>query len=107
MGGSSELAIDPASRLICDTIQSIVRQHDVTNARIAKQTDLSLTYASLRIRGLNAWGTRDIDKLAKLFGQLNSFELLGKVRGFGPSESGNQPKKFIARESNMLIMRDV
>lgn len=90
---NSELEpMDPASRLICDAIQAIARQRNMTNAHIAKQIDRSPTYVSLRIRGLDAWDTRDIDKLAKLFGYPNSFGLLDEVRGFGPSRSGNQPK---------------
>lgn len=90
---NSELEpMDPASRLICDAIQAIARQHNMTNVHIAKQIGRSPTYVSLRIRGLDAWDTRDINKLAKLFGYPNSFGLLDEVRGFGSSRSGNQSK---------------
>lgn len=85
---NSELEpMDPASRLICDAIQAIAKQHNMTNAYIAGQIDRSPTYVSLRIRGLDAWDTRDINKLAKLFGYPNSFGLLDEVRGFGLSRS--------------------
>ena len=90
---NSELEpMDPASRLICDVIQAIAKQHNMTNAYIAGQIDRSPTYVSLRIRGLDAWDTRDINKLAKLFGYPNSFGLLDEVRGFGLSRSENKPK---------------
>lgn len=90
---NSELEpMDPASRLICDAIQAIAKQHNMTNAYIAGQIDRSPTYVSLRIRGLDAWDTRDINKLAKLFGYPNSFGLLDEVRGFGLSRSENKPK---------------
>lgn len=90
---NSELEpMDPASRLICDAIQAIAKQHNMTNAYIAGQIDRSPTYVSLRIRGLDAWDTRDINKLAKLFGYPNSFGLLDEVRGFDLSRSENKPK---------------
>ena len=87
---NSELPeMDPFSQLISASIKDLATTRRMSNAYIARQISKSPTYVSLRIRGLDAWDTHDLNALAHLFGYTNGFGIIDEARGLSDSNKAN------------------
>lgn len=87
---NSELPeMDPFSQLISASVKSLATRRRMSNAYIAGQISKSQTYVSLRMRGLDAWDTHDLNELALLFGYKNGFHVIDEARIRSDSDKAN------------------
>ncbi|WP_423773424.1 helix-turn-helix domain-containing protein [Bifidobacterium crudilactis] len=74
-------SIGTTAKLIADTIAQLLERKSVSQTQVSRELHRSQSYISVRIRGLDAWTTEDLDKLARILGYTNVFGLLDEVRG--------------------------
>ena len=67
------------TRRIAPIIKGLMREHGVTQTRLAAILDRSQAYVSERASGKEAWNTDELEVLARQFGLSNGFELLRVV----------------------------